>query len=982
MMFDPGHQPRVFGLPPGCDFGAAFATGLLARLRTAPPEVLARTVIYVNTRRMQRHLTECLRKDGARLLPKINVISEFATSATFPDIPPAIPPLRRRLTLARLVERLLRQAPDLAPQSALFPLTDSLADLLDEMRGEGVEFDALRNLDLADHSAHWERSLKFLEIVTGFLGENAPHDIESRQRAVIERMIRHWQSAPPDHPVLVAGSTGSRGATQDFMAAVAGLPQGAVILPGFDFDLPAPVWQELSRGDGAEDHAQFRFSAFLARLELSPTRLKKWSTTDMPENPRGRLISLALRPAPVTSQWLDEGPLLGPLGPACAGLDLIEADTPRHEANAIALCLRHALEEGKTAALISPDRNLTRMVTAALDRWGILPDDSAGTPLHLSPPGRFLLLVADNLGTQIGPQSLITILKHPLCNTGGSERNTHLKWTRELELYLRRRETVSLSWRDIRDWAAGQTDHGIVSWLDWIEATAEALATPPETGFGRFLDRLNSVARQLADGPSPTGDSELWKQEAGQEAEMVIKDLAAELSDDPFGLPEFRALLRALLAAREVRSPVQPDHRIRILGTMEARVQSDDLVVLGGLNEGIWPAQPDPDPWLNRRMRLDAGLLLPDRRIGLSAHDFQIAVGSPRVVLTRAVRDNEAETVPSRWLNRITNLLGGLQDTDGPAALRAMKARGQTWLNMATMIDAPSEPIPPAARPCPAPPATARPDRLSVTAIQTLIRDPYAIYARHVLRLRPLDSLTKQPDPRMRGQVMHKLMERFVARISAGGDGGPEAMLMLAEQVFDEFGIWPVYRRLWMARIRHIAGWFSKREAERRQSGTVLALERQGRLTLEQPPFTLTGTADRIDAGPDGNLIIYDYKTGKPPATKQIEHFDRQLLLEACIAEEGGFRDLPPAAVDALIYIGLGTEPVEAPVDLTRLTIADTRRDLGTLIASYQDPGRGYTSRRACLKRQDDAECNHLARYGEWDETAQAVPEPVGQRDA
>jgi ATP-dependent helicase/nuclease subunit B len=62
-----------------------------------------------------------------------------------------------------------------------------------------------------------------------------------------------------------------------------------------------------------------------------------------------------------------------------------------------------------------------------------------------------------------------------------------------------------------------------------------------------------------------------------------------------------------------------------------------------------------------------------------------------------------------------------------------MRARGNL-AGLAAAFDTPPGDTPPEKRPSPRPPVAARPRSLSVTEIKTLIRDPYAIYARHVLR--------------------------------------------------------------------------------------------------------------------------------------------------------------------------------------------------------------------------------------------------------
>lgn len=350
-MFEPTETPRLFALPPGVDYPAAVVAGLTLRMEGQPPEALARVTLYVNTRRMGRRLAELFDTGPGRLLPRIRLVTDLGRDAAFADLPPAVSPLRRRLELAELVSQLLDAQPDLAPRAAIYGLADSLANLVDEMQGEGVDPEAIRALDVSDLSGHWQRSLAFLDVVERFFGGDSgePPDVEARQRRVIERLVDLWAHSPPEAPVLMVGSTGSRGATQLLMQSIARLPQGAVILPGYDTEQPQGVWDELWLEDGlpAEDHPQFRFARLLKALGTGPEQVAPWSETT-PANPRrNALVSLALRPAPVTDRWQEEGPLFEGVTDAARGMTLIEAPSPRAEAGAIALVLREAVKAGR-----------------------------------------------------------------------------------------------------------------------------------------------------------------------------------------------------------------------------------------------------------------------------------------------------------------------------------------------------------------------------------------------------------------------------------------------------------------------------------------------------------------------------------------------------------------------------------------------------------------------------------------------------------
>lgn len=979
-MFDTTGKARVFGLPPGADFPKALVQGLLAHHAGHPPEALARVQLIVNTRRMARRIRDLLDTGPALLLPRIQLVTDLGDHADLARIAPAVSPLRRRLEISRLVARLLDSQPDLAPRASLFDLSDSLANLLDEMQGEGVSPDTIRGLDVTDQSGHWARAQQFLGIVQQFFdGSLEAPDRESRQRLVIEALIAGWERNPPLHPVIVAGSTGSRGTTRLLMSAVARLPQGAIILPGYDFDMPDQAWSDLNEALTAEDHPQFRFRLLMRDLGLDPSDIRPWSDTQAPCPSRNALMSLALRPAPVTDQWLSDGPALRDIPGAVADITLIEAPSLRSEAMAIALRLRLAAEEGITAALITPDRMLSRQVTAALDRWNILPDDSAGTPLNLSPPGRFLRHVASLFQHRLNAEALITLLGHPLTHTHtGADRGTHLRLTRELELHIRRNGLPFPDASGLKSWADGRKQGDADEWVDWVIACFTDKLASGERPLQERLEAHLALAEKISQGCTGAGSGTLWDEKAGREARRLVDMLTQEAGvGGAMDATDYADLFGAILSGAEVRDRDAPHPHILIWGTLEARVQGADLVILGGLNEGSWPEMPSPDPWLNRRMRHDAGLLLPERRIGLSAHDFQQAIAAPQVWLTRSVRSDDAQTVASRWLNRMVNLLEGLPDQGGPDALMGMRARGSAWLNRVTQLETPVRQKP-AVRPSPRPPVAVRPKQLSVTEIKRLIRDPYAIYARHVLGLRPLDSLMQAPDALLRGIVTHDVLEAFIKGVRDDPDTLTEERLMaLAETVLAHKVPWPEMRVLWKARLARAAPWFVSSEKDRRAAALPLFFEHKGAALLPELGFTLTVKADRIDQDANGALHIYDYKTGGLPSKDEQRFFDKQLLLEAALAERGGFAELDPTPVAKAAYIGVGSTRREQPAPLDEEPPEKVWQEFSALIRAYFSAKQGYTSRRALFKEGDRGDYDQLARFGEWDATQGPTPEDL-----
>ncbi|MGJ8546154.1 MAG: double-strand break repair protein AddB [Sulfitobacter sp.] len=974
-MFERADKPRAFGLAPGVDFPKALVEGLRARLAGKPPHEAGRVELVVNTRRMARRIRQIYDAGPPALLPRIRLITDLDALTPQLPLPPATPPLQRRLELTQLVQRLLDSQPELAPRSSLYALSDSLAALMDEMQGEGVSPEDIAALDVSDLSGHWQRTQAFLGIVDDYLDRiGAAPDAEERRRDSVARIAQFWAENPPDHPIIIAGSSGSRGTSSLLMQEVARLPQGAVVLPGFDFDMPAAIWAALGDPLLSEDHPQYRFIKLAAQLGLSRADIAPWHESVAPAPARNALVSLSLRPAPVTDAWRIEGPRLPDLQEATEGLTLVQSASPRAEAMAIALRLRKAAEEGQTAALITPDRMLTRRVTSALDRWNILPDDSAGTPLHLSPPGRFLRHVADMLVQKLDAEALLTLLKHPLTHSGAA-RNEHQLATQKLELRIRRR---GLPYPDGPGLEALIPEEGL--WRDWLIGSFTERQAPGVKPLAQWTALHLEMAEAIAMGPDATGTSELWRRNAGEKAAKVM----ANLQDNAhFGgemsAADYADLVGSLLRGEEVRDRDAPHPGIMIWGTMEARVQGADLVILGGLNDGTWPEAPPQDPWLNRKMRLAAGMLLPERRVGLSAHDYQQAIAAPEVWLTRSLRSDDAETVPSRWLNRLTNLMNGLPRQGGVDALKEMAARGDVWLAQARALEA-APMIPSAVRPSPRPPASARLSRLSVTEVKTLIRDPYAIYAKHILRLRPLNPLVQSPDAPLRGVIIHAVMEQFIKSLQ----GHPELLsrehlMDVARQVLQDSAPWPAARAIWLAKIERIADWFISREAERQAMAQPVAFEdaARGQMMLDGLGIELIGFADRIDQNAAGAFYLYDYKTGTPPSKSEQKAFDKQLLIEAAMIEEGAFKKLGPGVVAEAMFIGLGSKPGEVPAPLSEEPPSEVMQNLRDLLAFYQDGANGFTARLALQKDTDTGRYDHLSRFGEWEVADQPSAETL-----
>ncbi|SNT74933.1 double-strand break repair protein AddB [Paracoccus seriniphilus] len=972
----------LFALPPGVDFADEFVAGFLKRMAAHPPEDIARVTIYANSGRTLTAMKLAFDRRGPLLLPKMRVVTDLgAGSAKLAG--PLVAPLARRLELARLIARYLEARPDLAAGHSVPALARSLTDLMTEMQTEGCGPEALEAIDTGDHARHWQNALVFLRIAADFfLATDAP-DRAARQRLAAESMIADWTEGRnlPTDPIIVAGSTGSHGATRMFMQAVAGLPNGAVVLPGFDHDQPASVWDGII--SGAEDHPQARYAPLIEALGYP----RNWSDRPAPAPERNALVSLALRPAPVTDQWIAEGPQLPDLIGATRDVTLIEADQPGQEAEAIALVMREAAQRQQPVTLIAADSGLIRRVNAALDRWQLRADDSAGRPLPLTAPGLFLRQIAELFGQPLTIDRLLILLKHPLTATGSQliESREARKQARDLELQLRAKGPSFPDPEHLLDWGS-KADQTRKIWAEWVAGLiARIKSHENDTARRPIPDRLSdlcNIAQDLAAGPQGDHEaSELWKKKPGQLARICLEHLQTHAGNGPDLSPgDFASLLLGEMQELSDRTEADYHPLLKIRGPREARIVNDDLVILSGLNEGGWPRALSPDPWLSRQMRSQAGLTSPERLIGLAAHDFQQAIGAAQVILTRARRDAEAETIPSRWLNRLTNLMAGLPERNGPQALQQMRDRGNHWLTLAERLSRPDKTVAPARRPSPIPPAPPF-HELPVTDVSLLIRDPYAVYAKRVLGLRPLNPLRPEPDPSLRGQTLHKIVEKLL-KAKPDADTPPERLkadlLRITAEVLAEDVPWPSARAFWQARIERIADQIVSDELDRLAQGHPHVVEARGAITTPGMEFRLTAKPDRIDLLNDGQAMIYDYKSGSPPTDAQIEHFDKQLILEAAMARRGGFADLGPVDVAGIRYIQLGGDGKTHARNYSPEFEAENWNGFLRLIAAYLTGEAGFSAKRAPVKTSHAGDYDHLARLGEWTLADPTVPEKVG----
>lgn len=1031
------HSPSVFTIAADAPFLDTLARHVLAGRFTsdhdcsADPLALSRHTILLPTRRACRAMTEAFLKisDGnALLLPHIRPISEtdenggllFGLTSPNPHsqiwgVPSSVSELERRLVLTQLVikwsetsDTALRDhqtpkqsaAPVRSPAQAAH-LAAELARLIDRIETEGVDLSRIVELVPEAFSAHWQLTLEFLKIITKiwpqYLADRGLISPAEHRNRLLAAEAERLLQAPSSDPYIVAGVTGSVPATADLMKVVATRPTGSVVLDGLDQFLDQYTWQTLARGH--PEHPQHGLANLLGDLRIDRSSVTELTAHDPApaRTARLNLVSEAMRPAPSTHSWhtiqnsMDQREIICSL----QDVHLVEARTGEEEAAAISLILRGAVEQSnKTAALVTPDRNLARRVVIKLEEWGLRIDDSAGRPLQKTVLGSFLDLILEAQLKAFAPSTLMALLKHPMARLGLDPAAARAA-ARALELLAFRQPYLGFGMKGVVEAVARAKDlrstdahrHGAIRRLSDVDLTNvdELLTTivaafslltslteqSDQTKLSKLVRAHVAVAEVLARDTEGHADH-LWAGDAGEVACLFLTGLMDDGIPQPsLHAHEYADIYRSLVSEQVVRPSQSAHPRISIWGPYEARLQQADCIVLGGLNEGSWPRTVDADPWLNRPMCAELGLPLPEQHIGFAAHDFSLLFGAPEIYLTRSSKLDGTPTVRSRWLLRLDAVLKALDIEHGLSTLEDPR-----WLHWARSRDGLAE-AKTIAQPEPRPPVASRPRRLSVTDVERWIANPYAIFARHILRLEPLARLGAEPDAALRGMLIHQALHRFAVEHSTKLPANMTSVLVqIADSILEDYRAHPRIAAFWHPRFARFAEWFAETEPSRRHGVQQIKSEIKGCCVFDGPagPFELTARADRIDLLSEGTLAIYDYKTGGFASDKQVTSGHApQLPLEAAIALLDGFAGIENRTVSSLAFISAsGGEPPgrEHTVKIgDSVKLAEDAFDgLRRLVALFDHVETPYRAMRRTnfehAYRMDDYA--HLARVEEW----------------
>jgi len=980
-------NPKIYTVAPSQCFADALALGLMRRAGDDKAK-LASTIILLPNRRAVRALSDAFLRlnDGrAMLMPAMRPLGDIdegevsALSGTLVGedaLKPAISETERQILLTTVVSRWgLSQREQIAPAQA-WRLATALARLMDQVETEQLDFAGLKTLVEGELADHWQTTLDFLQIITKhwpyILAEKGLLNPADRRNKQMAALCDAWTLEPPKRTIVAAGSTGTMKATAELLKVVARLPEGMVVLPGLDQELDEDSWSEVGT-----THPQFALKGLLNHIGEVRENVEAWLRDD--EHSEGapaerlHLLKEALRPAETTDQWRtgdSKAWSADAKARAKAGVDFLTLPTLREEAAAIALMMRETLETpARTAALVTPDRQLARQVAATLKRWDIIVDDSAGTPAANSPVGTFLRLITAVVASNFAPVPLLSLLQHPLA-AAGEDREQFYAFVRRLDRFVLRGPRPAQGADGLlargkqrleqKRWSSAD-QKTLIKTLTLFAPLADLTSSHEVSPLAMLTAHL-TVAESLGVTKSESGAMRIWQGDAGNSLANSLQNLMRYLSDlgdvEPGVWP---SLFDAMIADGVVRSHYGKHPRLFIWGTIEARLQRADLMILGGLNEGTWPSEPTPDPWMSRPMRIKFGLPAPEKRVGQAAHDFVQAMGARDVVVTRAAKIDGTETVRSRWLYRMRALLG--------EALMDLPSRWAQWAWQ--LDDAKARPCLP---PSPKPPISARPTSLPVTSIEQWMRDPYALYAKKILGLRSLEPVDENPNAAHKGNLVHNALEAFLKSDGPhDGKAGYDHLIKQGKAHFSLVTDQPAVQAFWWPRFELIAESFIDLQATRKLDFQIVGIEDKASRTVGETGFTVEARADRIDANlEDGSLVIIDYKTGGTPQKNQIyAGFAPQLPLEGWLAEADAFGGVKGAAVTGLEFwkmSGKVNAPLKIePIDpkLVSTVIEEAEEGVETLIKAFQGEKTPYLSRpRPSAAGYGDYD--HLARVLEW----------------
>jgi len=588
------------------------------------------------------------------------------------NIPKSVSALERQIHLAKSIMK----QPDVAPSfTKAFKLAGELGRFLDDIDRQEKNVSDIANLVSDKHKKQWQKTVGFLESVLGdwdkHLKDNNLTNPEIRRRSVIEAYTDYLKQNKTKKPVLIAGFNAADPALARLFQAVGDLPAGKIILPALHKTIDEESWNALE-----ETHPQYSLKKILGLFGVERQQVEDWPryipkegtsfsrvrNTVVTGAARRRLLTESLRPAVTAEQWSKLDPVVSTPkqaanrnrktgtarikkarsnyidAKALTGMDLVTCGTSQEEASVIALKMREVLEvEGRTATLVTSDRTLARRVSARLRYWQIEVPDSAGQELNNTRVGTLFSLTAAMAHENLAPIPLLECLKHPLVSLGDGEREFRQK-IYALEDYMLRGPRPSGGFKGLKQGLKSAFNEKsrrrprnkkmlqkeytkLNKWLTSFEKEAKGFVNlmrlkKPQS-FENILKAHIEFVEKMAE-PAPDAETpNIWRTADGRSMSNFLKRVLKTAKDVPdMTGADYTAFLNTLMSGTKAKNTHNAHPYLKILSPAQARLIKPDIMIIGGLNEGVWPPKPAENMWMSTEMMRDMGLETTDQQMG------------------------------------------------------------------------------------------------------------------------------------------------------------------------------------------------------------------------------------------------------------------------------------------------------------------------------------------------------------------------------
>lgn len=898
----------------------SLSTNLLDSFAKSVLPISTDDLIFVPTMRAKRKLIDYLlyhNPEKTFFLPEIRSFDEADSDEDFNT--ETLSNERRQILMTQLIQSHFKNL----SLSRAFSWAEKLLSLLDKIQVERLSLENIDSIVREDLNQHYQSTLSFLNLIKHHWPniiqaegkpESRPHKIKQ-----LDQFITTLKDRKKGR-IFAIGTTGSLPTTRKLLQEINKHPNGHILFQGI------PAYTEEQWNEIDETHAAFGFKQTLKELETDPQTIK----TIGKKSNREICIEKAFLPANHTGNWQN---LEINNTHIFHGLHKIEASKIQIEALSIALAVLDQKTQKKKTLIVTSDRDLISHVQHAFSRLGLILEDSVQPALTETPLGQSFEKYITVLNEDT-PQNILTLLKTESVPFDENDLNQlEIFWrTTRPESAIKESIPVFLSLTE-KDKIKIQHGYDIFEKIDKKKFVFDG----EEKTFADHLDLLLQNFKDLT-------------QHATTAFDTLFEDIKSSGEDWVISAKDFLKVLPTFLQKLSIKKTFNTEADALVLGPIEARMQEADLIILSGLNENNFPRPTQDDPILNEAMRIAIGLPSLSRKIGLMALDFASIFSKENVLLTRTTTNGGSPTQPSRFIERIEALLGS-------------KMPESPYLEQAIVLDTGKTDITQTIASF-NPPIESRPNKLSASSVEMWMRDPYAFYAKYILKLYAPDDFETKKESLLFGNIIHDALENL-AKLNTWS----EKEILSALQK----GIQPLHlsisqKLFWIKKAEKIARFLSAYETDLPPHKKFIEI--WGEIVLSEK-IKLTAKADRIQTYDDGTFEIIDYKTGALPSVKEmISGLSPQLPLEALIAERGGFKEIT-GITKALTYLRLGQGKKASDDGLIASFKKDldlikekTHQNLAKLCLKAEDKEYAYTANREHAKEKY-MEYRHLERLTE-----------------